>query len=178
MVTNGSKGYVSCWKNGEVAVVDLNTNTITKKVKVGVGPEAVKVVGNKLFVANSGGWGVDKTVSVIDLTTETVIKTIDVKDCPRDIVVDKTGNLWVLCAGSVLYDANFNVVGNTTSALCKIDPSTYTVTTLTISEAIHPVQLRINGNGDNLFYGADFGSKGIFKMSITATATPTVAAVS
>ena len=62
MVTNGSKGYVSCWKNGEVAVVDLNTNTITKKVKVGVGPEAVKVVRNKLFVANSGGWGVDKTV--------------------------------------------------------------------------------------------------------------------
>ena len=48
---------------------------------VGYQPEEMVIVGNKLYVANSGGYRVpnyDRTVSVIDLNTFKVIKTIDV----------------------------------------------------------------------------------------------------
>ncbi len=44
---------------------------------VGYQPEEMVIAGNKLYVANSGGYRVpsyDRTVSVIDLTTFTEIK--------------------------------------------------------------------------------------------------------
>lgn len=166
MAVCGTKGYVSAWTNSEVVVIDLKSNAITKRISVGAGPEAMKVVGTKLFVANSGGWGSEKTVSVIDLTTETVVKTITVADCPRDMVIDRNGILWVICSGAIDWS---NAANNTTSALCKVNTSTYEVTTMNINSNYHPNQLRINGSGSTIYYGAGYGVQGIFKMDIGAT---------
>lgn len=170
MVTYGTKGYVSTWENNEVAVIDLNTNTVTKKISVGSGPEGMKIVDNKLFVSNSGGWGSANTLSVIDLTTEAVVKTVTVADSPRDMVLDKNNNLWILCGGAVDWN---NAANTTTSALCKVNPTTYEVTTMNISTTYHPSQLRINGGGNKLYYGAGYGIQGIYKMDIAANAIPT-----
>ncbi len=173
----GGKGYVSTWTNNEIAVVNLKTNTVSNRIAVGVGPEEMAVAGNKLFVTNSGGWGTNNTVSVIDLATETVVKTITLADCPRGIVVDKNDNVWVLCAGAILYDANFNVTGTTTSSLCKINPSTYEVTPMNISSSYHPSQLRINESGDKLFYGGGLGVQGVYKVDVAAATLPTTPVV-
>ncbi|SDC13211.1 DUF5074 domain-containing protein [Williamwhitmania taraxaci] len=166
MVTYGTKGYVSTWDNNEVVVIDLNSNAVTKKISVGSGPEGLVVVGSKLFVANSGGWGSAKTVSVIDLKTDAVVETINVADSPRGFVVDKNNDVWVLCVGAVDW---LNSANTTTSALCKINPTTYNVTTINISTTYHPTQLRTNNAGDQLYYGAGYGVQGIFKMSINGT---------
>ena len=74
---------------GYVARVDTTTLTVKDTCVVGYQPEEMVIVGNKLYVANSGGYRVpnyDRTVSVIDLNTFKVIKTIDVgiKMCIRD----------------------------------------------------------------------------------------------
>ena len=66
---------------GYVARVDTTTLTVKDTCVVGYQPEEMVIVGNKLYVANSGGYRVpnyDRTVSVIDLNTFKVIKTIDV----------------------------------------------------------------------------------------------------
>ena len=60
------------------------------------------IAGNKLYVANSGGYRVpnyDRTVSVIDLTTFTEIKKIDVAINLHRLELDRYGNIYVSSRG-------------------------------------------------------------------------------
>lgn len=87
---------------GYVAKIDTATLKVVAQCTVGYQPEELVVVGNKLYVANSGGYRVpnyDRTVSVIDLETFTVINTIDVAINLHRLEVDKQGNIWVSSRG-------------------------------------------------------------------------------
>ena len=69
---------------------------------VGYQPEEMVIAGNKLYVANSGGYRVpnyDRTVSVIDLTTFTEIKKIDVAINLHRLELDRYGNIYVSSRG-------------------------------------------------------------------------------
>ncbi len=67
-------GYISQWGtnglNGSIAKVDLQTNEIVKTIPTGSGPEKMLIADGVLWVANSGGFGVDSTVSHIFTATE------------------------------------------------------------------------------------------------------------
>lgn len=107
---------------GFVAEVDTATLQITRKVTVGYQPEQLAVVNNKLYVANSGGYRVpnyDSTVSVIDLSAFTVIKTINVAINLHQLKADADGDIYVSSRGDYL---------NIASALFRIDTKTDEVT--------------------------------------------------
>ena len=101
---------------------------VEAKVKVGRNPEQLAVSSNKLFVSNSGGMdystevGYDKTVSVVDLSTFTEIKKLDVVLNPTRIQADEQGNVYVVSMG------NYADIPNTVQ---KINTETYEVTSLT-----------------------------------------------
>ncbi len=87
---------------GYVAKVDTATLQVVDECTVGYQPEEMAVVGNKLYVANSGGYRVpdyDRTVSVIDLNTFTEIKQIDVAINLHRIEADGQGYLYVSSRG-------------------------------------------------------------------------------
>ena len=87
---------------GYVAKVDTATFEVVAECTVGYQPEEMSVVGNKLYVANSGGYRVpdyDRTVSVIDLNTFTETKQIDVAPNLHRIVADSQGYVWVSSRG-------------------------------------------------------------------------------
>ncbi|QJB36925.1 YncE family protein [Chitinophaga oryzae] len=87
---------------GIVAEVDTATLQITRKIEVGYQPEEMAVVGNKLYVANSGGYrppGYDSTVSVIDLATFKEIKKIHVDINLHRLKADSEGDLYVTSRG-------------------------------------------------------------------------------
>lgn len=87
---------------GYVAKVDTATFEVVAECTVGYQPEEMAVVGNKLYVANSGGYRVpdyDRTVSVIDLNTFTETKQIDVAPNLHRIVADSQGYVWVSSRG-------------------------------------------------------------------------------
>lgn len=87
---------------GIVAEVDTATLQITRKVEVGYQPEEMAVVGNKLYVANSGGYrppDYDSTISVIDLTTFKEIKKIHVDINLHRLKADSDGDLYVTSRG-------------------------------------------------------------------------------
>jgi hypothetical protein len=64
--------YVSQWGadglTGSLARVDLNTRQVTQTIPTGAGPEKMLRRGDLIFVANSGGFGVDSTVSVVNMS--------------------------------------------------------------------------------------------------------------
>ncbi|MGA1976910.1 MAG: DUF5074 domain-containing protein [Bacteroidales bacterium] len=107
---------------GWVKIVDLQTNKISDSILVGNGPENLVKSGDYVFVANSGGFITDSTVSVIDVTTDAVIKTIRVGEDPIDLTVDYNGDIWVICAG--YYNAEY-LRGE--SKIVKISQSSLTV---------------------------------------------------
>lgn len=87
---------------GYVAKVDTVTLQVVAECTVGYQPEELAIVGDKLYVANSGGYRVpdyDRTVSVIDLNTFTEIKKIDVAVNLHRLEADAQGNLWVSSRG-------------------------------------------------------------------------------
>lgn len=169
-----NKAYVSQWgDNGAVKVVNLSTLTVVKTISTGAGSEKMILHNNQVYVANSGGLINNNTVSVIDPTTDEVIKTITLNgDSPRDFVVDANENIWVLCAGYQDY-SNWPDIGHTASKLITIDPtSNEVISSIIIGETVHPTHLEVNNTGDQLFYGGGYGFNGIYKMNITDTDIP------
>lgn len=152
---------------GEVVVIDLSTNTVSGNIPVGNGPEKMTRTGDKIFVCNSGGWMDDNTISIIDITSETVVETITVGDVPIDAVKDQTGDVWVLCRGKVVYDESWNVIGDTDAMLYRIDGTTNDIeSSMTVgTNGDHPSHLEINPAG-NIVY---IENSGIFSMSIDGT---------
>lgn len=107
---------------GYVAKVDTVSLKVVAECVVGYQPEEMAIVGDKLYVANSGGYRVpdyDRTVSVIDLNTFTEVKKIDVAINLHRLRSDNHGNLWVSSRGDY-YD--------TGSKTFVIDTSTDRVT--------------------------------------------------
>jgi len=168
LVVDAGKAYVSDWI-GYVAVVDLATNTISKTIPAGTGPDAMIKSGNYVFVANTGGFSVDSTVTVIDFTTDKVIKTIKVGDVPSALVDDGNGRIWVLCKGK-----GFNgwpQKSDTRARLVQIDPTTLTanIKYSFSSTDTHPEKLVINKQKSMLYF---LYADGIYRYSLTQTGVP------
>ena len=112
MAFHKDKAYVSSYagpvqidptaRPGKVVEIDTVSLAVTREVVVGYQPEEMVVVGDKLYVANSGGYrapNYDRTVSVVDLNTFTVVKTIDVAINLHRMAVDNHGNIYVSSRG-------------------------------------------------------------------------------
>ncbi|GAB4030496.1 YncE family protein [Spirosoma gilvum] len=100
-----NKAYISCWDvsgsgsdfykdPGYIAVVDLNTNTVTKKIPAVKGVEGMVLSGTEVFVGSNTYSG-DKTLLVIDLVTDAVKQRIDFGATPEPVALDADGKLWL-----------------------------------------------------------------------------------
>ena len=91
---------------GSVYKVDTLSLQKTDSVSVGYQPEEMAIVGNKLYVANSGGYqgmtgqGYESTVSVIDLATMRETDKIEVAPNLHHVKADHYGQLWVTARGN------------------------------------------------------------------------------
>ena len=106
---------------GKVVEIDTASLAIERQVVVGYQPEEIEVMGDQLFVANSGGYrfpNYDKTVSVINLNTFTETKKIDVAINLHRIKKDNYGDLYVSSRGDYY---------NIPSSLFLVDAATGTV---------------------------------------------------
>ena len=124
--------------NGQVHVLDLNTNEITESIAVDFAPEQVITVDNYAFVANSG-YGGGNTVSVIDITSNQVVETVTVADNPTNLAVDGSF-VWVLSGGNTIWNSDWTAVeGHTTGSLTAINAATFAVEkTFDFVEGEHP----------------------------------------
>lgn len=172
---NNQKGYATEWlmydpatyeyPTGRVAVIDLESYTVLKTINVGTQPEALAIVGGKLFVANQGS----NTVTVINTATDAVEKTIPVTNYPTSIAVDASNNVWVLSSGKKVYATypDIDPAKSTAGALTKISGangsviSTFAFPDVTAGAS----KLVLNGAKNTLYYS--YGRK-VYKQETSA----------
>lgn len=127
-VVNG-KGYVTNWGDPNdntddyVAVVNLETLEVEYSIIVDFGPERLVSKDHQVYVAHIGGYGHNNKLSVIDVTTNSVTKEIEVGDDPNSLQLVEN-SLWVLSGGKPEYAVD----GPTDGKLVQIDLGSLSVT--------------------------------------------------
>ncbi len=113
-----NKIYVTNGPANNVSVVDKGSFSTIATVTVGLYPQEIFTIGNKVFVCNTSVYmgGTDSTVSVIDADADVVIATIRVRQTPSSLAVTNDGKLLVGCPGSTA-----------TGIIYKIDPGNYAI---------------------------------------------------
>lgn len=119
IVTYNNKVLVSAYDN-TVNVIDTASLAIEKEITVGANPEMMAVWGDKLYIANSGGYNpvFDSTISVVSLSSQSELQKIKVGVNPYSVVADSAGNIYVSCIG------NYNNIG---PKLVKVSTATNSV---------------------------------------------------
>lgn len=125
--------------SGQIKLIDLTSMVVTDSVMVS-GPEQMVVANNKIYVANSGGFGESNQVSVHGFNLQQQI-TIPVGKRTIDMVKDVNGDIWVLSGGSF--------VDNDGASICQIKND--------IAENCRdldgfPSDLIIDASGENVYY--------------------------
>lgn len=93
---------------GRVYKIDTLSLQKVDSITVGYQPEEMAVSNGKLYVSNSGGYRVpkyDNRITVIDLSTFTLCKEIEVDINLHRIQSDKQGQIWVTSRGNY-YDVS------------------------------------------------------------------------
>lgn len=109
-IVDENQGYISSLYDESVYRVDPSDMTLeSDPITTGSNPQALLISGQHLFVANNG-FGEDETISVIDIDSDQVIETLAVGAGPLQMELDDDGLLWILSAGRIAYDENWNRV--------------------------------------------------------------------
>ena len=161
-VAVGNTGYISNWGDASnatddfIAVIDLNTNTITSTISVGEGPEDMLVNNDTIYINLQGGYGQNNKLEVLNTDSNTVTSSLTIGDVPNSILKDSNGAIWVLCGGKPSWTGS-----ETNGKLIKIENNAVT-NTLDFGTGKHPQHLTISNN--DLYYNLD-GK--VYKMAIS-----------
>lgn len=102
VVISDTKAYVTNWdalnddwsyRDGYIAVVNPKTGESTGKISIGQGPENMVFHQNKAYVGRAS-WTSNK-LTVVNTTTDEVVKSLDFESWPSPVGVDASGKLWV-----------------------------------------------------------------------------------
>jgi YVTN family beta-propeller protein len=142
---------------GSAYVTNLNGNSVTRinldkmketsdTIAVGLQPYFAYKADGKVFVSNYG-FGNDHTVSVIDIASGKVEKTLKVGPGPRQITEDADGRLWVVCRGNMPYEHPEN---NVPGGIYIINPQQETVVD-SIKNGSYPQQMAFDRKDGKAF---------------------------
>jgi len=174
MLIDDQRGYLTDGNfEGNVLVIDLPGLQITDTIPVGSGPEGMIRFRDRVIVANSGGFGNDSTLSVIDPVTDEVTDTWTVGYNPVQMVIDADNYLWVLCKGKTIWNSDWTLAVETQSELVQLDPENGEVMNRipvgTIGDFFWPEHLAITTSGDQLFF---IENGGIYRILLAQPETP------
>jgi DNA-binding beta-propeller fold protein YncE len=158
-----SKAYISDLYATSVTVFNPGTLEITGTIDLeGHSSEQMVQVGKFVYASH---WVNGEHILVIDTETDKLVDQIKVPAQPKDLRVDKSGKIWVLCGGS--YENSD--VDTQPSALVRLDPETRTMEQIyRFSEGMFSSGLEMNADGDTLYYL----NNGVYKMDVNSRHLP------
>ncbi len=152
--------------SGSVSIYNSSDLSLLANIPTGAGAEGMLVKDGKLYVANSGGYGVDSTLAVIDLASNSLQEKLPSGTNPSSMVVDKNGALWVLCSGY----SNWNDPNDPLNAPGKLIRYADDLIALALDVPTYSSDLTISTNGEVLYALIDSEPYG---MHIDSSALPT-----
>jgi len=173
------KGYVTNGSmTGQVYVINLTSLTIIDSIQVGSGPEQMLKLGDRVYVANSGGHGIDSTLSVIDSGKDEVLETIQVGHAPLSLTLDANEDLWVLCKGKVVWGADWSITEETDSELIRLNTGSNQIESrMTIGmtgDFFWPSRMTADKDKTKIWFTE---AGGLYEMAISASTQPSQAAI-
>ncbi len=150
---SNNKGYISQWGSdgvsGSIQILDLNTYNLTGSISTaGGGPEKMELIGDKIYVSHSGGFGIDSMITVIDPFNDNVIQNINTGYNPSDIKQDYNGNVWVLSQGFTDWSTGASV----NARLSAFNPSDYSMIHDFELSGNYPSNLKMNEDQTKLYF--------------------------
>ena len=158
---DSTTGYVTSLYTNQVVKFNAINKSVIKNISVGDKPEGITGAAGKLFVANSG-FGASNSVSVIDIASDAVIKSLTVGYNPRVIVNGNDGKIYVVCTGSY---TDTTVL----SGVYKIDPASLTVTDSIKLRGFPGEACEVKGN--KLFV---VNSEGVYSINMNFDSAPSL----
>ena len=161
-----NKAYISDLYGDEISVLDTRTYLIEGKINLGRSTEQMVIANGLVFVAFWSNYAFpgfeNNKIFVINPATDQIVDSVVVGKEPNSLVVDKNGNIWVLCSGGYLNEE--------IPTLNQINPESLGVSkTLYFSDIqSSPTALCTNRTSDTLY----FINNGIFKMAIFENSIP------
>lgn len=161
---SNNKAYVSNYvkpgnlnQTNYIQVLDANTNTISKTIRIDGWTEQMVQSYGKVFVTNMK----KKYVYIIDAASDMLIDSIFVNAPNACIVKDQNEKLWVSC--------NADASNNVPARLVKINPVADSVESdISLQTTQNSIsKLSVNGQGNTLYYLMG----DVYKISITATSS-------
>ena len=140
---NDTTALVTNLYDGSVLVVHLQSLTTGIRIPVGPNPDGITIVDGKAVVANSG-LGAGRSISVIDVQTLAVMRTMDIGDNPVAVAATPEGMVYVLCAG--FYGSGSIPDDSTPAQVIVIDPRTTAIVD-SIDIPGHAYTIAVSGTG-------------------------------
>ena len=178
LAINDTKAYITNGSGaGTLVVIDLNDQSVKSTISVGDGPEEIIQSGDFVYVANSGGFDLDSTVSVVNPNSDQEVQKIQVGVRPTALEKDANGNIWVLCegGGNFASTAPFAFTRTSAARLINIDVNSRAIINdielIPVSDNEGTVsRLAISLDRSTLYY---LKNNAVHSMDITATEAPT-----
>ncbi len=163
----GTLAYVTNSNYTTVSIIDIPSNTVSGIITGFDGPSGLAITpdGTYAYVNNYGGpegvgSGNGKTVNVVDLTNNTIVKTITVDQAPAALAVSPDGDY--------VYVINY-VNGTPGSGTMNVIQTSDNTVTGTVYGFFGPFDIAITPDG-NYAYVTNFGSNNFFPFGTTVNA--------
>jgi hypothetical protein len=163
MQIDANTAWITQMYSSQVAILNLNTRTVTGSFDLGVTSEALILSNGKVFITSQES---DKLYVVDPANTSSIDSSMTIAPGGNSMVVDANGKLWILSYG--LYPS-------TPGGLFRVDPLTNTVeASMPMTTFDFATHLTKNPAGDSLFY-LNFN---IYSMSVSDLVLPAVPFIS
>jgi len=164
--STGTKAYVTNSNGSTITIIDIPTNTVEGLIDGFDGPSGIVITpsGNFAYVNNYGapaglGSGNGRTISVVNLNTNTIVETIVVGLAPAALAITPDG--------AFVYVVNYIDGTPNNGTISVIQTSTNTVVK-TITGLSGPFGIAITPNG-KYAYVTNFGSNNFIPIGTTVS---------
>ncbi len=177
------RAYVSDWgqfgSTSHIKIINTKNATVIDSIEVGSGANRMIRSGEKVLVANSGGFGRDSVVVFIDIAAGTIDKKVTIGDNPNSIQEDADGNYWIVGSGYTAFgpapDFEIDLENSSSGFVAKINKDGQILFFESLGEkgSTGPRNLEISPDKKTLYYrfgGATSGD--IYKIDYRETSLP------
>jgi DNA-binding beta-propeller fold protein YncE len=165
VILNDAKAFVT--NLSDSSITEFNPSTlqiVTDRIKVGANPMGIAGANGKVYICNSG-FGSDSTVTVLNATSGTLIKTVFMGDSPSEIGVGPNNEVIVKCDGRSDYAKPANDTPGSISKINTDNDVVFSKVTLPLATYGHPGRMTISSKGVGFFQA----KTGVIKFSYTGS---------